>query len=110
MNIPIFWIVYSVVLVLLVIRATYTGFKFTRYISKNHPKLYLLYRWSRGHWYPGNLLSRRLMRLMKEDDIGDPELIRFIKKGLVEEVLVLSWFSLGPLTFFAMLIYSFIFR
>lgn len=92
-----------VVAVLLIIRAMYTGFKFRRYISKNHPKLYAYYCMSYGQWYPGNLISRRLMRLMKEDDIGDPELIRFIKKGLVEQVLLLSWLCIAP--FIIMLIY-----
>jgi hypothetical protein len=110
MNITILWIVYSVVLVLLVIRGWYIGFKLKRYISKNHPKLYVLYGLSRGHWYPGNLFSRRMMSLIAKDDIGDPELIRLTKKGLIAAVLALSWFFLGPFTFFTLLIYSVCFR
>ena len=97
MNSSILWIVYMVVAGLIIIRAEYIGFKLARYISKNHPKLYVLYRSSRGHNYPWNLFSRRMMGLIAKDDIGDPALIRLVKKTMRATLLTILWLFIAPI-------------
>lgn len=92
----LWWFVYFPVLLVLLGRAKYLEFKLLQYIRKRYPKLTIAYQWSKGEWHPWSIFSRRMRRLIKEDDIGDPELIRLAIKGRKASRWVLLWFSITP--------------